>query len=139
MDNPLGPVTLGRRFLPLIIIFPLVGIPGAVRVESALCEEITGFDKISPGTVLPLERRAISARTAPSHLISSSSVGAHNSRVRFVVTILNVRARCDRAGSPPGEPMGGDATDGETRLGCWRFDGKSYSRASKISPNENCR
>lgn len=43
-----------------------------------------------PGTIPVPVRRAINARIAPSHLISSSSPGAHRSSVRLVVTILNV-------------------------------------------------
>ena len=45
---------------------------------------------VSPGNWPDPDRLAISARTAPSHLNSSSSLGAHNNSVRLVVTILNI-------------------------------------------------
>jgi hypothetical protein len=77
-------LTLGRR--PLLLI-PRGG--DTEIIAPPLRDATIPYDDDSPDPV-PLDRRAISARTAPSHLISSSSDGAHSSKVRFVVTILNV-------------------------------------------------
>jgi hypothetical protein len=49
-----------------------------------------GIFAVLPGTTPASDLRAMSARTALSHFIDSSSLGAHNTSVRFVVTILNV-------------------------------------------------
>src|SRR4051812_28454065 len=59
-------------------------------------------------------RRAIKARTADSHLISSSSLGAQSSKVRFGVMILKVKALPGAAGSVSAvtEPDGGKGDDG---------------------------
>ena len=59
------------------------------NITSPLREATMPYDVDSPDPV-PLDRRAMSARTAPNHLISSSSDGAQSNKVRFVVTILNV-------------------------------------------------
>lgn len=62
----------------------------------------------SPGTTPAPDLRAIKARMAPSHLISSSSPGAHNNSVRFVVMILKVWALPGSSASETGA-AGGDA------------------------------
>lgn len=89
LDNPPEPVTLRRRTLLLRPTFPPGGTPEGI-LPSALRKEAAACEVTSPGTVPVPDRRAISARTAPSHFISSSSVGAQRSSVRLVVTILNV-------------------------------------------------
>ena len=85
-----------RAFDPTALIFLTLPLIAAL----ALAEAVTGgmlkgppcdegnFD--CPGTKPESVLRAISARMAPIHLISSSSLGAHSKSVRFVVTILNV-------------------------------------------------
>ncbi len=84
----------------------------------------------SPGTTPAPDRRAMSARTALSHLISSSSLGAHNSSVRLVVAILKVcLPAASPSSSPPFDCWGGDV-GGEIAL-CL-CAGKSYSSASRI-------
>jgi hypothetical protein len=88
----------------------------------------------SPGTPPDPDRRAISARTAPSHLISSSSLGAQRSSVLFVVTILNVCASFESS-SEAGAATGGTDEGDAMRAGFWRFAGRSYSSASSISAN----
>lgn len=103
--------------------------PVAVRLASALGEEATFLDGDPPGTKPAPDRRAISARTAPNHLISSSSVGAHSSKVLFVVTILNVCAPCVSSTSDDGGIIG---SVGDVICGLCRFDGISYSSASNI-------
>ena len=75
---------LGRRALLLI---PRGG--DIESMASPLRDATMPYDVDSPDPV-PLDRLAMSARTAPNHLISSSSDGAQSNRVRFVVTILNV-------------------------------------------------
>ena len=81
----------------------------------------------SPGTT---DRRAMSARTALSHLISSSSLGAQSNSVRFVVTILNVcLPAAPSCSSPPWDGCGGEIA---CEPGLCRPDGRSYSRASRI-------
>ena len=94
---------------------PAGGKTEVARFASALGEEATGLDCDSPGTRPEPDRRAISARTAPNHLISSSSVGAHSNKFRFIVTILNVCAPCsssalDDGGTEGGETAAGDVT-----------------------------
>jgi hypothetical protein len=78
--------------------------------EAAGFEALPTFPLDSPGTTPAPDRRAIRARIALSHLISSSSLGAHNSNVLFVVTILNVKWPCESSGAvddPNGEVDGG--------------------------------
>lgn len=72
---------------------------------------------------------------ALSHLISSSSLGAHSKRVRLVVTILNV---FDLPSGADDGGMGDDDTNGDD-VGIWRFGGRSYSSASRICENLNSR
>ena len=84
----------------------------------------------SPGTTPAPDRRAMSARTALNHLISSSSLGAHSSSVRFVVTILNV---CFPAAPPSGSSTpcsGGRGGDSGGDIALCRLAGRSYSKAS---------
>jgi hypothetical protein len=85
-----------RTFDPAVLIFrtlPLIAAPALA--DAVTCETLKGppgEDDIfgCPGTKPESVLLAISARMAPIHLISSSSLGAHSKRVRFVVTILNV-------------------------------------------------
>ena len=78
------PTTLIFRTLPLIAALALTD-----AVTGGMLKGPEGnFD--CPGTKPESVLRAISARMAPIHLISSSSLGAHSKSVRFVVTILNV-------------------------------------------------
>ena len=76
----------------------LAPAPGGELAVPGVDEDI---DDGSPGTTPWPDRRAMSARIALSHLISSSSLGAHRSSVRFVVTTLNV---CVPAASPSSGP-----------------------------------
>lgn len=125
-------MALGRRTLFLIAPLPAGGGTEAARLASALGEDAIVLDGDSPGTTPAPDRRAISARTAPNHLISSSSVGAHRSRFLFVVTILNVCAQYGSSASDDGAAMGGEMAAGDAICGLWRFGGIAYSRASKI-------
>jgi hypothetical protein len=102
-----------RRILFLIAPLPAGGKTEAARFASALGEEAIVLDGDPPGTTPAPDRRAISARTAPNHLISSSSVGAHSSRFLFVVTILNVCASCDSSAFDVGGIMGGETAAGD--------------------------
>ena len=92
----------------------------------------------STGTPPVPVRRAISARTAPSHLISSSSLGAQRSSVFLVVMILNV---CffwaSSVSSVLIAPL--DVDVGTGAVGCVVAcrEGSSYSSASTISENWN--
>jgi hypothetical protein len=72
---------------------------------------------------------------ALSHLISSSSLGAHSKSVRFVVTILKV---CEFPSGAAEGGMGDEVTNGGV-AGMWRLGGKSYSSASRICENLNSR
>lgn len=103
---PDPPLALNLRTLPLIP-------PEVVKPE--LCGLVSGFDAPPDGGAFAVspesERRAISARTAPNHLISSSSVGAHSNKVLLVVIILNVWA-VDGPSLPPPSKLGGDDTEG---------------------------
>jgi hypothetical protein len=81
------PTTLIFRTLPLIAALALTDAVTGGMLKGPPCEE-ENFD--CPGTKPESVLRAISARMAPIHLISSSSLGAHSKSVRFVVTILNV-------------------------------------------------
>lgn len=91
----------------------------------------------SPGTTPAPDRRAMSALTALSHLISSSSEGAQSNRVFLGVITLNVWvwARPPSGLSPIlvfwtwGADVGGELT---RELGVCLCAGKSYSRASRI-------
>ena len=91
----------------------------------------------------------MSARIALSHLISSSSLGAQSSSVRFVVTTLNVCVRVPAPSPSSGATAAaavaarraawGDAGGGEVAVGWFRFGGKSYSSASMMSESGICR
>ena len=114
----------------------LAPAPGGELAVPGVDEDI---DDGSPGTTPWPDRRAMSARIALSHLISSSSLGAHRSSVRFVVTTLNV---CVPAASPSSGPDDdawwcwwcGDCGPGDaTTVGWLRFGGRSYSSASMMS------
>ena len=91
----------------------------------------------SPGTTPAPDRRAMSALTALSHLISSSSDGAHSRRFFLGVITLNVWTwpRPPSGLSPIlavwtcGDDVGGSLT---RELGVCLCAGKSYSRASRI-------
>lgn len=87
----------------------------------------------SPGKTPDPDRRAMSARTALSHLISSSSLGAHRRSIRLVVTTLNVCRACPSSG-PSGADVEscGEETGGMVIFGLCLWDGKSYSNASRI-------
>lgn len=81
---PLGP------FLPII---PLPLIPPIVPVVAVLTDGISvfaDFEALAFEGAIDPDLRAIRALIVPSHLTSSSSLGAQRSIVRFVVTILNV-------------------------------------------------
>jgi hypothetical protein len=81
------PAALIFRPLPLIAALALADVVTGGMLEGPPGEEGNfGCPGTNPESVL----RAISARMAPIHLISSSSLGAHSKSVRFVVTILNV-------------------------------------------------
>ena len=85
---------------------------------------------MSPGTTPASDLLAMSARTALSHCISSSSLGAQSTSVRFVVTILNV---CfNNVWSTSSDPP--RACDGGKVVG-----GTSYSNASNIWDSGICR
>lgn len=86
--NGAGPPPLSRRAIDSFL--PLLADPGRPWCSAPV-------DLESPGTTPASDRRAISARIALSHLISSSSLGAHNMSVRFVVTILKVVERAASA------------------------------------------
>ena len=75
-----------------------VRAPGPAAEDAGWCETVATAAE-SPGTTPAPDRRAMSALTALNHLISSSSLGAHSSSVRFVVTTLKV---C--FSSPPPSP-----------------------------------
>ena len=81
------PTALNFRTLPLIAALALAEAVTGGMLKGPPCDE-GNFD--CPGTKPESVLRAISARIAPIHLISSSSLGAHSKSVRFVVTILNV-------------------------------------------------
>ena len=90
----------------------------------------------------------MSARIALSHLISSSSLGAQRSSVRFVVTTLNVCVRVPAPSASSGAAAAavatrraawGDAGGGEVAVGWFRFGGRSYSSASMMSESGICR
>ena len=68
---------------------PAPAPPAAAAPAGGLTLALCG----SPGTTPCPDRRAMSARIALSHLISSSSLGAQRSSVRYVVTTLNVCVR----------------------------------------------
>ena len=87
----------------------------------------------SPGKTPDPDRRAMSARTALSHLISSSSLGAQRRRVLFVVTTLNV-CRTWVSSSPSGAEAEscGEETGWMLVVGLCLWDGRSYSSASRI-------
>lgn len=129
--SPVEPLALGRRTL-VIRPLPPEDMPDAVGLISFPPEVVIFVE--SPGTPPEPDRRAISARTAPSHLISSSSLGAHRRSVLFVVTILKVCASFDSS-SDAGATTGGDATGAVMSAGFCRFAGRSYSSASSISAN----
>jgi hypothetical protein len=99
--------------LCLIAPLPAGGKIEEAKLASTLGEDIIVLDGGSPGTTPAPDRRAISARTAPSHLISSSSVGAHSSKFLFVVTILNVCAPCDSSASNDGGITGSETVAGD--------------------------
>ena len=82
----------------------------------------------SPGTA---DRRAMSARTALNPLISSSSLGAQRSSVRFVVTILNVCLPASPV-SRPSTCSGWRGGESGGLMELCRGVGKSYSKASSI-------
>ena len=97
------------------------------------------FPPESPGTIPAPDRRVVSARMAPSHLISSSSLGAQRSSVLLVVTILNVWVRCVSSPSSVVDESGGDIVEVGMSVTLCRFAGRSYSNASSISVNGNVR
>jgi hypothetical protein len=108
--------------------------PSAIPVDDApVTILLTGRD--SPGTTPESFRRAINAQMALNHFISSSSLGAHSSSVRLVVTILKV---CDLASGADEGGMGDEPPSGG-EAGIWRLGGRSYSSASKICENLNSR
>jgi hypothetical protein len=83
----LEPAALNLRALPLIAALALVEAATGGRFEEPACED---GNLVRPGTNPEPVLRAISARMAPIHLISSSSLGAQSRSVRLVVTILKV-------------------------------------------------
>lgn len=110
MGAVLGPLIL--KFLTLCLNPLLVADPTplprlASPPDAAGFVALPTFPLASPGTTPAPVRRAISARIALSHLISSSSLGAHNNNVLFVVTILNVKCPCESSGPVGGELEGG--------------------------------
>lgn len=123
------PLALNRR--TLFINPEPDGIPDVGELTSFGPTVFSG----SPGTIPDSDLRAISALTAPSHLISSSSLGAQSRSVRLVVTILNKLVRCDSS-SPPGENVG-DGTGGEAMAAFCRCAVILYSKASRISETRN--
>jgi len=138
-----GPPVEGGPLWFIRLVFPLSPLPPDPTAKepggtSACPIEAVAFDAVSPGTTPASDRRAISARTAPSHLISSSSLGAHNRRVRLVVMILNVWAPCPSSPSS-GRPADVDGDAGPRGPGLCRCVGRSYSSASNISENGKCR
>jgi len=94
-------------------------------------------DFVFPGTSPDSVRLTIKARIAPNHLISSSSLGAHSSRVRLVVTILKVCVPLLSSSASPN--CGGDVTDGVVGTWRWAWEGKLYSKASSMSLKGNWR
>lgn len=99
-------LVLERRTLP----FKPVDTGLAVNVELFGLTSLLGdTGEVTPAALgaAGSERRAISAWIAPSHLISSSSLGAQRIIVFFVVTILNAWRLCGSSTSPTGG-MAGD-------------------------------
>jgi hypothetical protein len=82
-DTPIK--EFGRLDFPFTV--PLV-VGDRIGDPASECDA-SGIDLGAQGE---FPRRAISALIAPSHLTSSSSLGAQRRRVRFVVTILNMCA-----------------------------------------------
>lgn len=92
--------------LPPACAIPLVAFaPTAAGAIGPPPTPTVALVKFAPAIPAP-DRRAISARTALSHWISSSSLGAESRNVRFVVTILNVCV--SRAASFISSPCGGE-------------------------------
>jgi hypothetical protein len=76
---------------------PTAAPPAAAPVAEVVVVIVICLDDVFPGTTPEPLLLAISARIAPNHFISSSSVGAHKRRFLFVVTILKV---CDAESTP---------------------------------------
>jgi hypothetical protein len=121
--------------LVLIRLALLFNPPELLDVRSGLAVAFPELRPASPGTMPAPVRLAMSARMEPSHLISSSSLGALSSRVRLVVTILNEWVLCVSSASSPGSE---DVTEVATFTGLCRV-GSSYSSASRISEKGNIR
>ena len=104
------PLRLSRRTIESLRLWIGLGLLGAVvpaapipaapppaapapPAAAAPAGELTPTLCGAPGRTPCPDLRSISARVALSHLISSSSLGAQRSSVRFVVTTLNVCVR----------------------------------------------
>ncbi len=105
------PLTLTLRTLPLMPPLEPVENPELLGLISAVDDGTVGIFAVSPGTTPEPDLRAMSARIAPNHLISSSSFGAQRSSVRLVVTTLKVWSLWLSSGSTEAG-MGGEGASG---------------------------